>query len=314
VPPGVTHSFIHRYSPSRIVFLLKTSQYLVRIIAEPFGIAAGAVGIAAAFTACVDCFEYVQFGRHFGRDFQTDLLALSCSRLRLTRWGQAVNVHDDPKLGRPDATAREIQVVKDTLYQILVLFAESVKISKQHKLSATAGEDLSTLSTLSTDNIDPVFAAVNNKMRELAIRRQKSSSILKITKWALYHRSELKSLIESISSLIDNIEKLFPAPQAQVTLVRQEAAEIQNKQGLELVESTAQGIDSLLQNAAKEALSGHRYLKVVVKGKAQTGDAFSSDWNGKAVGASHLYDDVVVETDGKALIGNKYGGKDIWDD
>jgi len=26
-------------------------------MAEPFGIAAGAVGIAAAFTACVDCFE-----------------------------------------------------------------------------------------------------------------------------------------------------------------------------------------------------------------------------------------------------------------
>jgi hypothetical protein len=45
-------------------------------MAEPFGIAAGAVGIAAAFTACVDCFGYVQLGRHFGRDFQTDVLAL----------------------------------------------------------------------------------------------------------------------------------------------------------------------------------------------------------------------------------------------
>jgi hypothetical protein len=53
----------------------------------PFGITAGAIGIAAAFTACVDCFGYVQLGRHFGRDFQTDLLALNCARLRLTRWG-----------------------------------------------------------------------------------------------------------------------------------------------------------------------------------------------------------------------------------
>lgn len=31
-------------------------------MAEAFGIAA-AVGIATAFTACVDCFEYIQFGR-----------------------------------------------------------------------------------------------------------------------------------------------------------------------------------------------------------------------------------------------------------
>jgi hypothetical protein len=56
-------------------------------MAEPFGTAAGAVGIAAVFTACVDCFGYVQFRRHFKRDFQTDLLILNYARLRLTRWG-----------------------------------------------------------------------------------------------------------------------------------------------------------------------------------------------------------------------------------
>lgn len=60
---------------------------------DPFGVVAGAIGIAAAFTACVDCVGYVQFGRHFGQDFQTDLLTLNCARLRLTRWGQAVNIY-----------------------------------------------------------------------------------------------------------------------------------------------------------------------------------------------------------------------------
>lgn len=77
-------------------------------MAEPFGIVAGAIGITAAFTACVDCFEYVQLGRHFGRDFQTSQLALSCARLHLTRWGESVNIYDDPQLGREDATAAEI--------------------------------------------------------------------------------------------------------------------------------------------------------------------------------------------------------------
>ena len=84
-------------------------------MAEPFGIAAGAIGIATAFTACIDCFEYIQIGRHFGRDFQTDLLSLSCARLRLTRWGESVNIYSDPELGKPDATAPEIKFVKDTL-------------------------------------------------------------------------------------------------------------------------------------------------------------------------------------------------------
>ena len=44
-------------------------------MAEPFGIATGAVGIAATFTTYVNGFGYVQLGRHFGRDFQTYVLA-----------------------------------------------------------------------------------------------------------------------------------------------------------------------------------------------------------------------------------------------
>ena len=196
------------------------------------------------------------------------MLALNCARLRLTRWGQAVNIYDDPKLGRPDATPAEIQAAKDTLHHILRLFADTEKISKKYKLNANAGDDLS---TLSTDDMDPAVMALSNKMKELAIRRQKGSSVLKTASWALYHRSELKELIENITSLIDNIEDLFPAPQSQLALVKQETAEIQDKQALGLVESAAQGVDSLLQAAAKEALTGHQYLNVVIKGKG-------SDW------------------------------------
>jgi hypothetical protein len=100
-------------------------------MAEPFGIVAGTIGIASAFTACVDCFEYVQFSRHFGRDFQTSQLALNSARLRLTRWGESVNIYDNPKLGRQDTTATEIQLAKDSLLQILVLFADTESISKK---------------------------------------------------------------------------------------------------------------------------------------------------------------------------------------
>jgi hypothetical protein len=84
-------------------------------MAEPFGIVASAISIASAFTACVDCFEYVQFGRHFGRDFETSQLALNYARLRLIRWGESVNIYNNPKLGRQDATMTEIQLIKDLL-------------------------------------------------------------------------------------------------------------------------------------------------------------------------------------------------------
>jgi hypothetical protein len=279
-------------------------------MAEPFGIAAGAVGIAAAFAACVDCFGYVQHGRHFGRDYQTELISLDCARLRLTRWGHAVNIHEDPKLGRPDASASEVLTAKNALHQILVLFEHSQNISRTY-MDSNTGDDLT---LLEPSDLEPAVFGLRSKMKELAFRRQKGASILKTASWALYHRSELKDLVSGITSLVDSIEKLFPAPEAQLALVRQETAEIHAKQALKLVETSALGVDSLLLAAAKEAITGHQYLNVVIKGKAQTGDAFSNNWKGEANGASHTYGGVIVDETGKALVGNKFGGTDFWDD
>ena len=96
--------------------------------------------------------------------------------------------------------------------------------------------------------------------------------------------------------------------------MKQETAEIRDRDALRLIESAAQDVDPLLQAAAKDAITGHQYLNIVFKGKAQTGDAFSNDWKGEARGASNRYDGVEVDKDGKALIGNKYGGEDFWDE
>jgi hypothetical protein len=96
------------------------------------------------------------------------------------------------------------------LFQILVLFADTERISKKYKLKLGDGEDLS---VFTADEMDPMIMAFNNKMRELAIKRQKGSNVLKTISWALYYRSELKELISNISSFIDNLEKLFLAPQ-----------------------------------------------------------------------------------------------------
>jgi uncharacterized small protein (DUF1192 family) len=150
-------------------------------MAEPFSIVASAIGIASAFTTCIDCFEYVQFGRHFGRDFETCQLALNCARLHLTRWGESVNIYNDPKLGRQDATTTEIQLAKDALLQILVLFADTKSISKKYKLTAKAGEDLS---AYSTGDMDPKIVVLDSKMKGLATQRQKKGRFLELAKLA----------------------------------------------------------------------------------------------------------------------------------
>ena len=51
----------------------------------------------------------------------------------------------------------------------------------------------------------------------------------------------------------------------------------------------------MLHAAAIEVFTCQQYLNVTIKGKTYTGDAFSSDWKGGAVGARHAYDNVQVD-------------------
>jgi hypothetical protein len=84
---------------------------------------------------------------------------------------------------------------------------------------------------------------------------------------------------------------------------------------LTLVESAAEGIDAALLDAANEARTGHKYANIEIRGQARTGDAYAGDWKGNmGEAASHTYDGVMVGNGAKALMGNKYGGKDFWDD
>ena len=54
---------------------------------DPAGLVFGVAGLAGIFSACVDCFEYIQFGWQFGQDYGKCLLKLDVARLQLCRWG-----------------------------------------------------------------------------------------------------------------------------------------------------------------------------------------------------------------------------------
>jgi hypothetical protein len=60
-----------------------------------------------------------------------------------------------------DATTTEIQLAKDTLLQFL-FSSDTEGISKKHKLTAKAGENLS---VYSTGDMDPTIVALDNKVK-----------------------------------------------------------------------------------------------------------------------------------------------------
>lgn len=105
---------------------------------------------------------------------------------QLGRWGQAVNVLGDPQLGRRDATPAELQVVKGSLHQILILFADSEKISMKYAPDSSLTE---------APSEDLTVVALNSMIETMAAKRQKGPSILRTAAWALHRRGELKELV-----------------------------------------------------------------------------------------------------------------------
>ena len=54
-----------------------------------------AVALTRLFNNAIGCFEYIQLGRNFGSDFQTNLLKLDDAGLRLSQWGDAVRLNGE---------------------------------------------------------------------------------------------------------------------------------------------------------------------------------------------------------------------------
>jgi hypothetical protein len=86
--------------PSINIISFLFSQSLLSLLqradmAEAAGLVVGVVALAGLFNNTVECFEFVQLGRTFGKDFQTSQLKLDSARLRLSRWGKSLDLDRD---------------------------------------------------------------------------------------------------------------------------------------------------------------------------------------------------------------------------
>ncbi|PLB46002.1 hypothetical protein P170DRAFT_512601 [Aspergillus steynii IBT 23096] len=290
-------------------------------MAEAFGIVSGAVGIAGIFTTCLECFDYIQLGRRFGQDFQTNQLVLSGLKLRLSRWGEAVHLYTDPQLGHPTASEADLQLAKNTLYQILVLMADSEKVSKKFDITARPGDDLSD----STNNhrMTANVAAMDDLMRKQAARRQKGTSLVKITSWALHDKEHFSGLIENIAKLLDGLEQMFPAPEAQKSLAESEIREvcngIQDQQGvtLKLIQDLSNGVDGVLKNQASTMIEKGITVGSLVatdNSRVRDGSFYGSAWKGETqvpVSYSRVAIDTIhAEGHSRVMNGHTYADQD----
>ncbi|PNP55920.1 hypothetical protein THARTR1_03857 [Trichoderma harzianum] len=288
-------------------------------MSEPFGIVSGPLQIATTFSACVEVFDYVQLSRRFGKDFQTNQLKLTLLKLRLSRWGAAVDIYNDPQLGNSFATKDDVETAKDALLQILLLFEDSKTISDKYTLKAGKNEAVDGQQPNTDLTEDVAITSVNSKMNALATKRRKGTSVLKLATWSMHHNKAVSRLVEDISGLIESLEQLFPPqPTIQSRLVAHEVSEAQDEREMAALATSAQGVDQALFAAAGQT-AVHRYKTISIDASqgasVLNGNTFSSDYGGAThAGRAHMYDGITIKgTKVRVQNGDRHGGVDFFD-
>jgi hypothetical protein len=59
---------------------------------DPIGIALGVAGLAGLFGTCVQCFDLIQLGAAFARDYEIVQTKFEAQKIRFLIWGQVVGL------------------------------------------------------------------------------------------------------------------------------------------------------------------------------------------------------------------------------
>ncbi|KAK7911615.1 hypothetical protein PG985_014096 [Apiospora marii] len=290
-------------------------------MAEVFGTVAGALSVAALFADCVDCFEYVQLGRHFGQDFERCRLKVDIAQTRLSRWGEAVAIHEDPRFAttKPaDAPTRQVQSI---LEEIDLLFQSVQKKSQRYELGAKPDD----LVLWQDKDMRPVGRQLHQQLGKTVLQRQKRTSLAKKAAWALYDGKQFDKMIEQIAGFVDDLEAIWPVEAPRRQLVQVEIEEVDDEPALEVIQDAATSVDSILAEAAERkaaviAAKNHAgQVGTQDQARVRIGNefAFAKNFTGLAGFAdqsSNTADTVDARGVSRVHIGTSYGGRGIFDD
>ncbi|EXA28450.1 hypothetical protein FOVG_19946 [Fusarium oxysporum f. sp. pisi HDV247] len=288
-------------------------------MAEIFGIATGALSVAALFNNCVNTFEYIQLSRHFGEDYQRCQLRLDIAETRLGRWGEAVGINNDVRFASATPTDKAVKGAQGILEDIVDCFEAAQKKSRRYAGRADKQE----LVVYDNNDMNPIFQRLHKRSRDITHRRQKGTSIVKKAAWALYDGKSLEKIVDQITSWVDELEKLFPVETVHQKLVEIEIEEVGDELSLKTLQDAARGIDPTLEDAVRykvdaiEGMNSAGNVKTEDLARFQLGNVYSEGALQREIlikdRTNNLVETVSAKDQSQVQIGTVYGGKGIWD-
>jgi hypothetical protein len=251
-------------------------------MAEPVGLVIGGLSLAALFTTCIDCLDYITLGRNHGQDYELSLVKVALLRARLDTWGKTLGINEDGEVlpALRDCWPQERELVGRCLMGIMTLFDDSEKLEKKYGLYPSQREEHPVGST--------AFQQIEDRFRFRAKSRHKGTSTLRKTIWAVHDKKKFDSLISDIAFYMDGLEKLSERLHVlglQQQLVIKQIREVTN------VESIA-----LLEQATTQSHASPPASTVAIE-EETTADA-------SGTGLGHLYIGTAIKDRAKVLNGN----------
>lgn len=293
---------------------------------DPASTAMGAASLFGLFTICMQCFEYIQYGRRFGEHYESAVLKLAVSQLRLYRWAQSVGLLDNDSCQMMQfecvLSPRDEAIASDLLGNIAEAFENVQKLSKKYEATQrliNPDADADEQSALAVIDKDDEINALSTRFRrmQLAVRgkmemRQNSNSNLNKTRWALYEKKRFDDLVRDIKDHTDALIDNFP--QSTFMQNRLAALEVQeiavDAKDRRILKSAAEETDSILRDAVDEAITAHDgsyYHNIRLSGNARVFLGNDVAYGAKVKGST--YSNLVIDGNAVVHAGNVYRGR-----
>jgi hypothetical protein len=256
-------------------------------MAEPAGLAIGAIGLAGLVTTCVDCLDYITLARNHGRDLEVSLTQMSLLNQRLTIWGEIVKAQNEgyelpalrekwPQIG--STVGKALVSIKDA-------FTDVSGLEKRYGLKATP----ESTSTAVVIRESPALNQIMDTFHIIQRRRQKEVSVIKKTWWAVHDKKKFDALILMVSFNIDNLEKISESLnvlEKQKKKLALAIEEIDTEDSLKLLVEAKEANES-----TEFASSGHSFMNTIIGERARVtmGNA------GISTGVGHKFRDTNIK-------------------
>jgi hypothetical protein len=285
---------------------------------EIAGLAIGTLSLAALFETCMTCFDYIDTGRQYGKDYQRFVISMRSLELRMSRWWDVAGLQAGTARIPEDAEHH----IRDLLGEIHSDLQEARERAQKYNNPVMTDDD----GSVRLENLAERFQRQANV-------RQKRTPLGRVIKWALRDQIKCKRLIKNIKNAVEELEGVLPqtAPDSQLT--HQAAVEdaqqlVQPAEVEEPAEASATSVIEILHDAtdndpvlqqvleivAKQAESGDEIRNIFTSGKARVAldDFVASDYKGPApLERKHrrVIQNVTTSGEGKLQVGTIYGGK-----